>query len=120
MPDLVPQNQSSPSATTAQLNFSSTEAYIKAEKRKKVRKDWKLPQSCSGDNESDHELHQWRPPDPIEVLRYMLQKVRILNSDRYGEYLQQIEEESFIQEMIDLLRPQAWEIFKSREYTREK
>jgi hypothetical protein len=58
------------------------------------------------------------PPDPLEVLHHMLEVVDIKHSARYGEFLKQ--HKKIDEDLKGLLRPEAWDVLESRQYTREK
>ena len=59
-------------------------------------------------------------PYPLEISQHMLQKVRELHGDRYDAYLDSHPKDTIVSSMVALLRPEAWKVLCSREYTREK
>ena len=56
-------------------------------------------------------------PQPIEILGYMLESVRLFNSDRYGSFLDQYRDSGF--DFLNLLRPNARRVLSSNDYSRE-
>ena len=67
-----------------------------------------------------HDNETYITPHPLEILQHMLQKVQELHSDRYDDYLNSHSRDEIMSSMVALLRPKAWEVLCSRDYTREK
>lgn len=83
--------------------------------RTKATKDWLSHQNTSPSKNDG----SFVPTDPREVLQFMLKRVKVLNLERYGRYLQEYQGQ-IEDDLIKLLRPEAWDIFQSKDYTPEK
>ncbi|KAF1995464.1 hypothetical protein P154DRAFT_623926 [Amniculicola lignicola CBS 123094] len=57
---------------------------------------------------------EYQPPNPIDVLQHMIQRVGVHHPERYGVFLASDDRVSQLEEMI---LPEAWDILKSRDYS---
>lgn len=58
-------------------------------------------------------------PEPTQVLLHMLNVVRTIHYDRYGEFLS-LHQNGLCDRLISLVRPEAWKVLQRRIFTRER
>lgn len=58
--------------------------------------------------------------DPIDILRYMLDKEEVFNDSEYGAFIKPYQRHELVEKLRSLLLPRAWEVLRSKHYCRER